>query len=270
MTVPVIDTGLLRLKRYLPRWLQGNVATDVAGAVGAQYDAVEALAIGDQLFVATATWGLAFDYPDPVTGGTIPSGWERDYGIPSEPADPLEERRARVLARMRRGALRTAADFAAFIQAETGQSCPPTVYDTYGLWVVFKLCEPGWPANFDALTADLVTYGPAHMALWLAPWDACAGLEVWQLDRMAWHAIDVLEIREFDGGDCGGGPCPPELLLDAIDATLLDEVETVALDLYEFCSSLPPGWVLERFLAVAPLGALSVEQVDAIDLGEME
>lgn len=264
-----VENGTARLKRYLPRWLQGNVATDVAGAVGAQVDAFDELALGDQIFVASATWGLAFDWAAP-DGTVIPSGWERDYQIPAVPADPLEARRARVLARMRRDALRTAADFAAFVQAMTGQGCLPTVFQSYAWWAVFKLCEAGWPSNFIDIEAQLAFHGPAHESLYLAPWDRCLGLPFWELDLMAFIAQDVLEFADMDGGYCVLPTCQPQYLLDYINTQPLDQVNPIQIDWYEYCEQGPPGYRLERFTAV-PLrfNPLSLETANSIDLAEL-
>lgn len=190
-----------RLLRYLPRWLQGPLVRDVAGAIGAQLDAVEGLALGDQLFVATATWGLAFDAPNP-DGSVTPTGWERDYGIPVAVEDGYPARRARLLARMQGGVARTAADFAALVEdvLRPPASCPPTVHRVPSRWTIFKPCDRGFPSNFIDVEAGLALAGPAHLGLWLAPWDTTLGLYDPQLDLMHGEAIDVLSDSEIDGG----------------------------------------------------------------------
>jgi hypothetical protein len=194
--------GVDRLLSYAPRWLTGRIAQDVFGAVGAQLDDYDALDIGDQLFVATATWGLAYDHPN-GDGTVTPTGWERDFGLPTIETDSLATRRARVLARIQGHAARTVADFAVLVQAMLlpPATCPPTTYTTAGLWVVFKPCDIGWVTNFLDVEAALALAGPAHLGLWLAPHRETpdTGLLDWQLDLMHGEAIDVLTDAEIDG-----------------------------------------------------------------------
>lgn len=195
-------TGLERLLGYLPRWLQGPVTWAVAGAVGAQLDALDGLGIADQLFVATATWGLAYDHPN-ADGTATPTGWERDYGIPVNAADGYAVRRARVLGRMQGHALRTVADFAGLVRSllvppATGAT---TVYQTYGRWAVFKPFDRGFPSNFADVEAALALAGPAHIGLWLAPHREApdTGLTLEQLGMMRVAAVSVLTVAEISG-----------------------------------------------------------------------
>jgi len=190
------------LLRFLPRWLQGRVLRDVAGAIGQQLDAIDALGLDDQLFVATATWGLAWDHPLP-DGTAVPTGWERDYGIPVAEADGYPARRARVLAKMRGGAARTVADFAALVQGMLipPATCPPTVYQAPAEWAVFKPCDRGFPDNFADVEAALAAAGPAHLGLWLAPHREApdTGLTLEQLGMMRVAAVSVLTLAEIGG-----------------------------------------------------------------------
>lgn len=189
-----------RLLRYLPRWLQGPIARDVSGAIGRQLDAIDGLGLADQLFVASATWGLAFDAPNP-DGTVTPTGWERDFGIAVVVADGYAARRARVLAKMQGGAARSVADFAALVEALLipPATCPPTVYQQPANWAVFKPCDGGWVTNFDDVQAALAAAGPAHIGLFLAPWDTAHGLTYSELNRMAYPALDVLAYVELNG-----------------------------------------------------------------------
>lgn len=198
-----------RLLRYLPRWLQGPLSHVIAGAFGRQLDAIDGLGIDDQLFVTTATWGLAFDQRQ-ADGTVIPSGWERDYGIGVKLNDSLATRRLRVLGRIRGGALRTLYDFAAYTGALLGvplygAAFGPSIggmvtYSTYGRWVVFKPPRSGFPGNFLDVEAALALAGPAHIGLWLAPHRESpdSGLTDDQLNLIHGEAIDVLLDSEID------------------------------------------------------------------------
>lgn len=202
--------GADRLLGYLPRWLQGPRTRDVATAVGRQLDAIDGLGLDDQLFVATATWGLAWDAPN-ADGTTTPTGWERDYGLGVQAGDSYATRRARVLGRMQGHALRTLADFAALAASLLLPSLGSpyfgpsgggvTTYSTYGRWVVFKPANKGFPANFLDVEAALALAGPAHLGLWLAAHREApdSGLTDDQLDLMHGEAIDVLTDAELDG-----------------------------------------------------------------------
>lgn len=192
--------GVDWLMGRLPRWLQGPITRDVFGAVGAQLDDIDALAIADQLFVMTATWGLAYEHPN-GDGTTTPTGWERDLGIPVAEADGYVARRLRVLAKLQGGAARSAADFAELVEdlLQPPATCPPTVYQQPARWAIFKPCDMGFPTNFDAVEAALGAAGPAHIELWLAPWDTVHGLHYADLNRMAYPALGVLTWDELNG-----------------------------------------------------------------------
>jgi hypothetical protein len=202
--------GSDRLLGYLPRWLQGPLATALARAVGRQLDALNGLGVDDQLFVATATWGLAWDAPNP-DGTATATGWERDYGLVVQADDSYAVRRARVLGRMQGHVPRTLAEFAAYVAALLlpiagspyfGPSGGGVVtYSTYGKWVIFKPVNRGFPANFLDVEAALALAGPAHLGLWLAPHRQApdTGLTDSELDLMHGEAIDVLLDSEIDG-----------------------------------------------------------------------
>jgi hypothetical protein len=194
--------GMDRLLGYLPRWLQGPRTRDVAGAIGRQLDAIDGLGLDDQLFVATATWGLAWDAPN-GDGTTTPTGWERDFGVATQVGDSYATRRARVLGRMQGHALRTAADFAGMVRSmllppATGT---PTVYQTFGKWAVFKPFDRGFPANFRDVEAALALAGPSNLGLWLAPHREApdTGLTLEQLGMMRVAAVSVLTVAEISG-----------------------------------------------------------------------
>lgn len=197
---PPPPAGVDRLLGSLPRWLQGPLARTVCEAIGAQLDALDGLAEADQLFVSTATWGLAFDADNP-DGTVTPTGWERDYGIPVAVEDGYPARRARVLAKMQGGVARTAADFAALVEdlLTPPATCPPVVYQVAAQWAIFKLCDRGFPSNFIDVEAGLALAGPAHLGLWVGAWDDVNGLLDWQLDLEHGEAIDVLTDAEIDG-----------------------------------------------------------------------
>jgi hypothetical protein len=202
--------GADRLLGYLPRWLQGPRSRDVAGSVGRQLDALDGLGLDDQLFVATATWGLAWDAPH-ADGTATPTGWERDFGLAVQAGDTYATRRARVLGRMQGHALRTVADFAAYAAAllQPGAASPyfgpsgggVVPYSTYGRWVVFKPANRGFPRNFLDIEESLALAGPAHLGLWLAPHRQApdTGLLDSELDLLHGEAIDVLLDSEIDG-----------------------------------------------------------------------
>jgi hypothetical protein len=201
-----------RLLRYLPRWLQGPRTRDVAGAIGRQLGAIDGLGLDDQLFVATATWGLAWDAPN-ADGTTTATGWERDYGLGVRAGDSYATRRARVLGRLQGHAIRTVGEFGAYALALlgrpwTGPAFGPTpdglmtANSTFARWVVFKPLVAGFPANFRDVEAALALAGPAHLGLYLAPHREApdTGLTDAQLDLMHDQAIDLLTDAEIDGG----------------------------------------------------------------------
>jgi hypothetical protein len=204
-------SGLERLLGYLPRWLQGPRTRDVAGAIGRQLEDLDGLGLDEQLFVATATWGLAWGAPNP-DGTATPTGWERDYGLGVQAGDSYATRRARVLGRMQGAAMRTLAEFAAYAAAllQPGATSPyfgpsgggMATYSSFGKWVVFKPAGRGFPANFLDVEAALALAGPSHIGLWLAPHREApdTGLLDWQADLMHGEALDVLTDAEWDGG----------------------------------------------------------------------
>jgi hypothetical protein len=201
---PLADGGAAaeRLLGYLPRWLQGPLSRAVCEAIGQQLDEFDLLAFADQLFVATASWGLAFEVPN-ADGATTPTGWERDYGLASVSTDTEEVRRARVLARRRAHAIRTAADFVAFVRAilVPAATADPTAYTAFGRWVVYKPADRGWVTNFEDVEAALALAGPAHVGQWLAPHREApdSGLTVAQLAMMRTAAVSVLTVAEIEG-----------------------------------------------------------------------
>lgn len=101
-----------------------------------------------QFTVATATWGLR--------------EWERICGITPKPGSTHEERRSRILAKLRGAAPATLANMLAVINAHVPQKNAKLV----------ELPEPGVinleiplqsGINFNELSSDLNTYKPAHL-----------------------------------------------------------------------------------------------------------
>lgn len=190
-----VTLGTDRILKYLPRWLyNGPLSSEVAASAGFQLDAIEALAIPDQIFIETATGDR-----DPLTGGL--SNWELDYGIPTVTSDSDALRRSRILARIRGQVARNDVDYLAIVRALLSTSTAnPTPFVTPGQYVIYKLFDRGFPTNFVAVEAALFASSPAHIGLWLAPWDTVAGLTDPQLNLMHGEAIDVLSDSEIDGG----------------------------------------------------------------------
>ena len=77
------------IKRYLPSFIvKGNIIKDIFESQQAEVDLLNnnIQDLIDNLFVETATWSL--------------ENWEKEYNIPIDLDDTLENRRSRILARM--------------------------------------------------------------------------------------------------------------------------------------------------------------------------
>ena len=77
------------IKRYLPSFIvKGNILKDIFESQQAEVDLLNnnIQDLIDNLFVETATWSL--------------ENWEKEYNIPIDLDDTLENRRSRILARM--------------------------------------------------------------------------------------------------------------------------------------------------------------------------
>lgn len=77
------------IKRYLPSFIvKGNIIKDIFESQQAEVDLLNnnIQDLIDNLFVETATWSLV--------------NWEKEYNIPIDLDDTLENRRSRILARM--------------------------------------------------------------------------------------------------------------------------------------------------------------------------
>lgn len=202
--------GVERLLGYAPRWLQGLIAREVFGAIGEQLDDFEALDLADQLFIATATTAL--------------DRWERDFGLPTIETDSLATRRARVLARRRGQAIRTEADFAALVRdtLQPAQSGLPYVRVGYGRYAAFQPADSGFPTNFDDVEALLALVGPAHLGLWVAPWDSEGGLPYSQLERVAYEGFNTPRYDDLNGAALNIFSLAE---LDAMSITEIDALE---------------------------------------------
>lgn len=141
------------LMQYLPGFYHGTIEVqNLQAAIGAEADIVKAAVADtlDQLYVDSATWGLA--------------NWERYLGLPIDPAETLDNRRSRIMTRLR-GQGTTTAEMIKNVCASFSGGEVQIIenYADYSFKIKF-VGTLGRPDNLNYLAATIESVKPAHLA----------------------------------------------------------------------------------------------------------
>lgn len=168
-----------RLLSYLPRFYESSPV--ISGLMQSQEQEADALqaaidSVLDQQFVNTATWGLGL--------------WERQLGLPTDPAKPVDQRRSVIKSKLRGVGTVTAALIKSVAEAYDGGEVAVTEeHGTYTIKVTF-IGNRGVPVNLGDLENALRDIIPAHLGVrfefTFLRWDE---LEAHQWN---WNALDAL------------------------------------------------------------------------------
>lgn len=139
---------------YLPSYYAtSQVMTSLLDAQGTELDDLR-LAIGDtlnQLFVNSATWGLDL--------------WERELGIPPDPAKPIGQRRSLVMSKIRGTGTVTVELLHTVAQSYDRGSIEVIEEPVLYRFTVRFIDTLGLPPNIDDLKSAIEAIKPAHLAV---------------------------------------------------------------------------------------------------------
>jgi uncharacterized protein YmfQ (DUF2313 family) len=137
---------------YLPRYYEtSRVIGSVLQAEGTEFDNLrEALdSTLDQFFARTATWSL--------------DAWERELGLSPAPAQPIGERRDKVVSRLRGTGTATIRVVKEVAEAyDLGSIDVIEEFTTYTIWIRF-VDTLGAPPNLNDLKGAIRAVLPAHL-----------------------------------------------------------------------------------------------------------
>lgn len=179
------------MRGYIPEYLRGSrIITAVLAVAGTEMDRLtaaqqEAL---EQLFVPTATgWGL--------------SRWEETLGLPIHAGKPDEQRRSRIISKLRGVGTVTAALIKNVAESYTYGTAEVDEHpESYGFTVTFA-DRHGIPPNYEDLQAALAEIKPAHLRV-----DYLIRYLLWnELDAEAltWDHLDAKNLT-WDEFELGG------------------------------------------------------------------
>lgn len=186
---PVTAARGVEMLTYLPRYyLTSTVMRSLVQAEGAELDALgeAVLAVLDQCFVNTATWGL--------------DTWEKELGLSVAPAQPDAERREKITSRLRGYGTATIALTKAVAESYD-QGSIDVIEDFAGYTVTIKFVDTlGIPANIDDAKAALRAVVPAHLAIAFeynyTTWDELDGFnrtwDAWDAENLTWDEIEKI------------------------------------------------------------------------------
>lgn len=182
------DTRPIDLMPYLPRYYQrGRIVRALQDALGAELGAVRYTFddILQQMFVNTATWGLAI--------------WEWQLGITTRPNRPLDWRREIIRARTQGASTTTVKMIGAIATTFSGGEVAVTEYPTEYRFMVKFIGVLGIPPNMGGFLDMLEEVKPAHLEHSIeytyTNWAMLTGARWDEIDNITWE-----QLRVFKGG----------------------------------------------------------------------
>lgn len=173
------------LMQYVPKYYYSSLV--MQNLFGAESDELALLNwhtkdTASQLFVDTATWGLAL--------------WEKQIGIYTNVSKSYAERREIIKARMRGGGTSTKAMIQSVAESFSGGDVGIIEDNANCSFIVQFVGIKGIPPNMQGLIDALETIKPAHLAYSFkytyTVWDMVGGLTWGAVDR-TWAALRVYE-----------------------------------------------------------------------------
>ena len=139
----------------------------------------------EQLSVSTATWGL--------------EQWERSLGLAVDVAKPVEQRRARVISKLRGQGTTTVAMIKNMAESFSNGAVAVLEYPAEYRFEVKFVGTTGIPPNMEDLTAAIEEIKPAHLA-----YDYIIIYRTWaQVQAYTWDELQAHTWDEVFGGDIG-------------------------------------------------------------------
>ena len=154
MNFQMLRTSPVDLSRYLPDFLfQDESFQNILRACSDEHDRQRLFLqeIGKQMYVPTATWGLA--------------DWERIVGVTAKPDDTLEQRRNRILLKLQSNQTSTQ-EFLSHLTTRyvtNGKATLNEHNEVYAFDVDIDYGE-GTTVDVDGLYEAIETYKPAHLS----------------------------------------------------------------------------------------------------------
>lgn len=190
---PLVSPAGLRLLGYVPRYYEtSRLFRSLSQSRGEELDGLSGALdqVLDQFFSRTASWGL--------------EDWEKELGLQPEPGFSDQERRDRVVAKLR--GYGTCTIGLVKQVAEAYEKGAVEVIQDHGLYkIIIKFVDTGGiPPNLDNLRAAVREVVPAHLGLEFA-----YNYLIWsELDAAAitWNDLDDLGMtwEEFEIWNAGG------------------------------------------------------------------
>jgi hypothetical protein len=194
MDYPVTSTAGQKIMGYVPRYYEtSRLFRALSQARGEELDQVTGALdrILDQFFARTATWGL--------------TDWEKELNLQPEPGFSHQERRDRIVAKLR--GYGTCTISLVKQVAEAYEKGAVEVIQDHGLYkIIIKFVDTGGiPPNLDNLRAAVREIVPAHLGVEFAYnyliWSELDTAEItWNdLDdlQMTWEEFEIWNARGF-------------------------------------------------------------------------
>lgn len=151
----------------LPAYYNADNTTAIIDVEGKELDNLKALLLSiiDQIFVTTASWGL--------------DRWEKELGIESYAGKPDEQRRSRLMSKMRGVGTVTINLIKSVAEAYDGGTVEVTEQPEMSQFTVHFIDTRGIPPNLDDLKAAIEEIKPAHLAV------------VYEYRYLIWNELDA-------------------------------------------------------------------------------
>ncbi len=176
------------LMKYLPAyWQEIQEMKQLQESLGIEIGTLKSapLEIMDQLFISTATWGIAL--------------WERELGIPIDRSKSYERRREIILAKLRGAGTTTKTMIQSAAIAFSGGEVEVQEYPEEHCFVVQFVGIKGIPTNMAGLINAIEEIKPAHLSYRFkytyTAWDMVSGLTWEKASEKTWS-----ELRTYEEG----------------------------------------------------------------------